>query len=58
MVMRCRLCIRRKRTKKDNDEGFKMDEEYIKERKKLIYNTVRVEDDDVVKYDYKVLQEI
>ena len=37
---------------------FKMYEEYIKERKIFIYNSVRVEEEDVVKYDYNVLQEI
>jgi hypothetical protein len=35
-----------------------MYEEYIKERKIFIYNSVRVEEEDVVKYDYNVLQEI
>ena len=76
--------LEEKGLKKDNDEGFKMYEEYIKERKIFIYNTVKVvredlcamthivshptpcgkgpptlaEEEDVVKYDYNVLQEI
>ncbi len=33
-----------------------MYEEYVKQRKIFIYNTVRVENDDVIKYDYNVLQ--
>jgi hypothetical protein len=35
-----------------------MYEEYVKERKIFIYNTVKVENDDVVKCDYNVLQEV
>ncbi len=35
-----------------------MYEEYVKERKKFIYNTVKIEDDDVIEYGYHVLQEI
>jgi hypothetical protein len=35
-----------------------MYEEYVKQRKIFIYNTVRVENDDVIKYDYNVLQEV
>ena len=31
---------------------------YVKERKIFIYNTVKVEDDDTIKYDYNVLQEV
>ena len=40
------------------EDGVKMYEDYIKQRKIFIYNTVKVEDDDVIKYDYNVLQEI
>ena len=58
MVMCCWLCIRRKGLKKDNEDGVKMYEDYVKERKIFIYNTVKVEDEDVVKCDYNVLQEI
>ena len=58
MVMCCRLCFRSKGLKKDNEEGVKMYEEYVKQRKIFIYNTVKVEDDDVIKYDYNVLQEV
>jgi hypothetical protein len=51
-------------------DGVKMYEEYVKERKIFIYNTVKVvredlkgpptlaEDEDVVKCDYNILQEI
>jgi hypothetical protein len=53
-----RLCIRRKGIKKDNEDGVKMYEEYLKQRKIFIYNTVKVEDDDGIKYDYNVLQEV
>ena len=58
MVMCCRLCIRRKGTKKENEDGVKMYEKYLEQRKIFIYNTVKVVDDDVVKYDYNVLQEV
>ena len=58
MVMCCRLCIRRKGLKKHNDDGVKMYEENMKERKTFVYNTVKVEEDDVIKYDYNVLQEV
>ena len=32
--------------------------EYMKERKTFIYHTVKVQDDDLIKYDYNVIQEI
>ncbi len=32
--------------------------EYVKECKIFIYNTVTVEDDDVMKYGYNVLKEV
>jgi hypothetical protein len=35
-----------------------MYEEYLEQRKIFIYNNVRVEDDDVIKYEYNVLQEV
>ena len=47
------MCV--KGLKKDNDDGVKMYEEYVKQRKIFIYNTVKVQDDDVIKYDYNVL---
>jgi hypothetical protein len=50
--------LEEKGLKKDNKDGIKMYEEYLEQRKIFIYNTVRVEDDDVVKYDYNVLQEV
>ena len=50
--------LEEKGLKKDNDDGVKMYEEYIKERKIFIYNTVKVQDDDVIKYDCNVLQEV
>ena len=43
---------------KENDDGVKMYEEYVKQRKIFIYNTVKVVDDDVIKYDCNVLQEV
>jgi hypothetical protein len=36
----------------------KWDEKYLKERKTFIYNTVNVEDGDVIKSEYNVLQEV
>ena len=50
--------LEEKGLKKDNEDGVKMYEDYVKERKIFIYNTVKVEDDDVIKYDYNVLQEV
>ena len=50
--------LEEKGLKKDNDEGIKMYEEYVKQRKIFIYNTVKVQDDDVIKYDCNVLQEV
>ena len=50
--------LEEKGLKKDNDEGVKMYEEYVKQRKIFIYNTVKVEEEDVIKYDYNVLQEV
>ena len=45
--------LEEKGLKKDNDDGVKMYEDYVKEIKIFIYNTVKVEDDDVIKYDAK-----
>jgi len=50
--------LEEKELKKDNDDGVKMYEEYLEQRKIFIYNSVKVEDDDVIKYDYNVLQEV
>ena len=50
--------LEEKGLKKDNEEGVKMYEEYVKQRKIFIYNTVKVVDDDVIKYDCNVLQEV
>ena len=50
--------LEEKGLKKDNEDGVKMYEEYVKQRKIFIYNTVRVEEDDKIKYDYNVLQEV
>jgi len=50
--------LEEKGLKKDEDDGVKMYEEYIKERKIFIYNTVKVHNDDVIKYDCNVLQEV
>ena len=35
-----------------------MYEKYVKERKIFVYNTVKVEYDDEIKYDYNILQEV
>ena len=32
-----------------------MYEEYLEQRKTFVYNTVKVEENDVIKYDYNVL---
>jgi hypothetical protein len=50
--------LEEKGLKKDEDDGVKMYEEYIKERKMFIYNTVKVQNEDVIKYDCNVLQEV
>jgi hypothetical protein len=50
--------LEEKGLKKENDDGVKMYEEYVKQRKIFIYNTVKVVDDDVIKYDCNVLQEV
>ena len=50
--------LEEKGLKPENDDGVKMYEEYIKERKIFIYNTVKVQNDDVIKYDCNVLQEV
>jgi len=50
--------LEEKGLKKENEEGVKMYKEYVKERKIFIYNSVKVEEDDVIKYDYNVLQEV
>jgi hypothetical protein len=46
--------LEEKGLKKDNEDGVKMYEEYVKQRKTFIYNNVRVEEDDKIKYDYNV----
>ncbi len=38
--------------------NLKMYGEYLKQRKIFIYNTVKVVEDDVIKYNYDVLQEV
>ena len=50
--------LEEKGLKKENEDGVKMYEQYLEQRKIFIYNTVKVVDDDVVKYDYNVLQEV
>ena len=35
-----------------------MYEEYLEQRKIFIYNSVKVVEDDVIKYDYNVRQEV
>jgi hypothetical protein len=51
--------LEEKGLKKDNDDdGVKMYEEYVEQRKIFIYNTVKIQDDDVIKYDCNVLQEV
>jgi hypothetical protein len=50
--------LEEKGLKKENEDGVKMYEKYLEQRKIFIYNTVKVVDDDVVKYDYNVLQEV
>ena len=50
--------LEEKGLKKDNEEGVKMYEEYVKQRKIFIYNTVKIQEDDVIKYGYNVLQEV
>ena len=50
--------LEEKGLKKDNDDGVKMYEDYVKERKIFIYNTVKIEDDGNIKSDYNVLQEV
>jgi ornithine decarboxylase len=42
--------LEEKGLKKDNEEGVKMYEDYIKQRKIFIYNSVKVVDDDVIKF--------
>ena len=46
--------LEEKGLKKDNESGVKMYEEYVKERKTFIYNSVKVEEPekDKVTYDY------
>ena len=50
--------LEEKGLKQENDDGVKMYEEYIKQRKIFIYNTVKIQDDDVIKYNCNVLQEV
>jgi hypothetical protein len=42
----------------DNEEGVKMYGECINQRKIFTYNSVRVEEDDVIEYDCNVLQQV
>ncbi len=51
----CWLCIRLKR---ENEDGVKMYEECSKQTKIFIYDAVKVGDDDVIKYDFNILQEV
>lgn len=44
--------LEEKGLKKDNENGAKMYEEYIKQRKTFIYNSVKVEDNEKITYDY------
>ena len=46
--------LEEKGLKKDNENGAKMYEEYIKQRKTFIYNSVKVEDDEKITDDYNV----
>jgi hypothetical protein len=46
--------LEEKGLKKDNENGVKMYEEYLKQRKTFIYNNVQVEDN--ITYDYSVDQ--
>ena len=50
--------IEEKGLKKENQDVVKMYEDYIKQRKIFIYNSVKIQDDDIIKYNYNVLQEI
>ena len=50
--------LEEKGLKKDNEDGVKMYEEYLKQRKIFIYNTVKIEDDEKITYDYNVLQQV
>ena len=47
--------LEEKGLKKDNDDGVKMYEEYVKQKKIFIYNTVTIEDETPL---YNVLQEV
>jgi len=44
--------------KKDIDKGKEMYEDYLKERKTFIYNNVIVEEENKIKCDYTILQEV
>ena len=44
--------LEEKGLKKDNENGVKMYEEYLKQRKTFIYNNVQVEDNEKITYDY------
>ena len=46
--------LEEKGLKKDNENGAKMYEEYIKQRKTFIYNSVTVDDNEKITYDYNV----
>ena len=39
--------LEEKGLKKDNEDGVKMYEEYVKQRKTFIYNTVHVEENNI-----------
>ena len=47
--------LEEKGLKKDNEEGIKMYDEYVKQRKIFIYNNVTVEDEKPI---YNILKEI
>jgi hypothetical protein len=42
------LCLEEKGLKRDNEDGSKLYEQYVNQRKIFIYNTVKIEDD--IKY--------
>jgi len=49
--------LEEKGLKKDNEDGVKMYEEYVKQRKIFMYNTVKVQEDDKIKYHYNVIEQ-
>ena len=49
--------LEEKGLKQENVDGVKMYEEYVKERKIFIYNTVKVVEDEKIKYHYNVIEQ-